>query len=183
MKPQICRVIFFCSLGQWRCQYSINNTKQLGLLTCALCLRGYLDPVDDTNQKIFCRNRAGVLSQTCREQNCPFKEVCALHESNWTRQNLHPRSGHVASVSTSSSGSPWEKWQEKSLALKASICKHWRTVLSGRYKAKRPWPKGFKVKMTHCGKLKTAWHILAAGPYIRDFVISEELVNYLISLK
>lgn len=76
----------------------------------------------------------------------------------------------------------WERWQKKSTKSSTCICKHWRIVLPARYKAKRPWPVGSRSKW-HTGKLVTAWHILAAGPYIHVSVISKELVNYLTSLK
>lgn len=33
-------------------------------------------------------------------------DECTLHESSWAGHNLHPRSGHVASVPTLSLGSP-----------------------------------------------------------------------------
>lgn len=153
-------------------------------MTCALCLRGYLDPVDDTNKKIFSINQYSALFQNCRGQNCPFRERrCCAHPMRATGlARAFLWSGHVASVPTSSPGPPFvlgevtgEKQQVSAFASTEGLLCLGDTE-----------PKGLDQEVQ--GQNYMLWKAcdstayFSSWLYIHVSVTSKKLVNYLNSL-
>lgn len=104
------------------------------------------------------------------------------HESSWAGHNLPPRSGHVASVPTSSSGPPCTLGEVTGEKHQVSAFPSTEGLFTWEIQSQKALARRYKVKMTHCGNLVTAWHILVAGPCIHGSVTSKKLVNYLNSL-
>lgn len=130
-------------------------------------------------------DHTGILSQSWRGQNCLYgKRTCHVKpvRAAALAAAFLPRMGRWQCYQIHLQGFPTHRhrWQEKStnsVNLPAVKDCPAREIQSQKVSARR-----YKVKMTPCGKLLSAWHIFVAGTNTRVSCISRKRPNYLNSL-